>query len=58
MNAWVRQTDPRAKVNAGYMTLINAGSDDVTLVKVESKSFKTVEVHEMASVDGMMQCVS
>jgi protein SCO1/2 len=55
MNAWVRETDPKATVNAGYMTLINVGSSDVTLVRVESPSFDTVEVHEMARVDGLMK---
>jgi protein SCO1/2 len=55
MNAWVRETDAKATVNAGYMTLINVGPSDVTLVRVESPSFDAVEVHEMARVDGLMK---
>jgi copper(I)-binding protein/cytochrome oxidase Cu insertion factor (SCO1/SenC/PrrC family) len=55
MNAWVRETDANALVNAGYMTLINVGPSDVTLVKVESQSFDAVEVHEMAMADGLMK---
>ena len=55
MNAWVREAHPAAKVNAGYMTLVNAGSEEVKLVKVESAAYDTVEVHEMKSVDGMME---
>jgi len=55
MNAWVRQTDARAAVNAGYMTLLNVGPADVTLVKVESQSYAEVEVHEMAMTDGLMK---
>jgi copper(I)-binding protein len=55
MNAWVRETDAKAKVNAGYMTLVNVGSEQVTLVKVESDSCEIIEVHEMALVDGLME---
>jgi copper(I)-binding protein/mono/diheme cytochrome c family protein len=54
-NAWVRETDSKAKVNAGYMTLFNVGSEEVTLVKVESDSYENIEVHEMAVVDGLME---
>lgn len=55
MNAWVREAYDGAKVNAGYMTLVNVGSEDVKLVKVESDAFETVEVHEMAMVDGIVE---
>lgn len=55
MNAWVREAHAKAKVNAGYMTLVNVGSEDITLVKVESEAFENIEVHEMATVDGMME---
>lgn len=55
MNAWVREAHPRAKVNAGYMTLVNIGPEQVTLVKVESDGFQNVEVHEMAMADGLME---
>jgi len=55
INAWVREADAQARMNAGYMTLVNAGSEDVRLVKVESRAFDYVEVHEMAQVDGLME---
>ncbi len=42
-------------MNAGYMTLVNVGSSEVTLVKVESEAFEKEEVHEMAVVDGLMR---
>ena len=54
-NAWVREAHPDAKTNAGYMTLINTGPEDVTLVKIESDGFSDIEVHEMTSVDGLMK---
>jgi protein SCO1/2 len=55
MNAWVREAHAKARVNAGYMTLVNVGAEDVTLVKVESDAFDNVEVHEMVTVEGMME---
>jgi copper(I)-binding protein/mono/diheme cytochrome c family protein len=55
MNAWVREAHPAATVNAGYMTLVNVGTEDVALVKVESDAYKNTEVHEMVSVDGLME---
>jgi copper(I)-binding protein/mono/diheme cytochrome c family protein len=55
MNAWVRETDTLTATNAGYMTLINVGSQNVTLSRIDSDSFDTVEVHEMALVDGLME---
>ena len=55
MNSWVREAHPEAKVNAGYMTLVNTDSEEVTLVKVESEAFDTIEVHEMTRVNGMMK---
>lgn len=55
MNAWVRETDKPSPVNAGYMTLINVSSKDVTLTGIECDSFDSVEVHEMAMVDGLME---
>ena len=55
MNAWVRATQPAAKVNAGYMTLVNVSSEDVTLAKVQSEAFEKIEVHEMIRVDGLME---
>ncbi|PCK08197.1 MAG: electron transporter SenC [Alteromonadaceae bacterium] len=55
MNAWVREAHPNATVNAGYMTLLNAGDDAVTVKSVTSPSFDRVEIHEMSMVDGMME---
>jgi hypothetical protein len=55
MNAWVREAHPAATVNAGYMTLVNVGPEEVTLVKVESEAFENIEVHEMVTVEGLME---
>ena len=55
MNAWVREAHAGATVNAGYMTLVNVGPEEVTLVKVESEAYEAIEVHEMTRVDGFME---
>jgi cytochrome oxidase Cu insertion factor (SCO1/SenC/PrrC family)/copper(I)-binding protein len=54
VNAWVREAEPAAKANAGYMTLINTGPDELTLTGVQGRAFENVEMHEMRVVDGMM----
>lgn len=53
MNAWVAEAHPVMRSNAGYMTLVNTGAADVTLVGVESALFERVEIHEMVDVDGL-----
>lgn len=55
MNSWVREAHEAAKVNAGYMTLVNVGTEAVTLVDIESDAYRKVEVHEMVAVDGLME---
>ncbi len=55
MNSWVREALPNAGVNAGYMTLFNVGDKDLTITNIESESFDSIEIHQMASVDGMME---
>lgn len=55
MNSWVREALPGAGVNAGYMTLFNVSDQDLTITKIESESFGSIEIHQMAPVDGMMQ---
>ena len=55
MNSWVREARTAAKVNAGYMTLVNTSDEELTLTNVESDMYKNIEVHEMAVVDGLME---
>jgi protein SCO1/2 len=55
MNAWVREAHPAAKANSGYVTLVNGGSEEVTLTGVQSDLFKSVEICEMAKVDGSVR---
>lgn len=53
-NAWIREAVPPATVNAGYMMLVNTGAENVTLVNVQSDAFESIDIHEMASADGLM----
>ena len=55
MNSWVREAHEKATVNAGYMTLLNASDEEVTLLKVESDAYNKIEVHEMVVVEGLME---
>ena len=55
MNSWVREAHEKATVNAGYMTLVNASDEEVTLLKVDSDAYNKIEVHEMVAVDGVMK---
>lgn len=55
MNAWVREAIVDRPLNAGYMTLINVGNKEEILIKVESDAFKSIEVHEMSTVNGLMK---
>lgn len=54
-NAWVREAQPAASTNAGYMTLVNSGPGDVALLGVESTAFGRTGIHEMSSDDGSMK---
>ncbi len=55
MNAWIREARPGGKVNAGYLTLVNAGAEEVVLKEVHCAAFKEVQIHEMARVDGLVK---
>ncbi len=57
MDAWVREAHPAASINAGYLTLVNIGDEDQSVIRVESPQFQKVEMHEMAKVEGLMRMV-
>jgi len=52
-HAWVREAPPGARMMAAYMTLINRGEEDITLVDVSSPAFSMVMLHKSVMVDGM-----
>ena len=53
--AWIRAAPPSAPVMAGYVRILNRGSEEVVIAKVSSEVFGAVEAHEMRDVDGIMR---
>jgi len=54
-DAWVRPAPPTAKVVAGFGRISNPGTVDAELASLSSPAFGRVELHEMKTVDGVMQ---
>jgi copper(I)-binding protein len=54
-DAWVRPAPPTAKVLAGFGRITNPGTVEAELASLSSPAFGRVELHEMKSVDGVMQ---
>jgi copper(I)-binding protein len=50
---WVREAPPGAEAMAGYMTLRNTGKQALKLLSAKSPQFKSVELHEVITVNGM-----
>lgn len=48
---WVRATPPGSRMTAGYLTLHNGASRDITLVAITSPQFERVELHRTTLVD-------
>jgi copper(I)-binding protein len=54
-DAWIAEAPPVAKVQAGYMALVNDGPSPVTIVGASSTEFDTVEMHRTVEVEGVMR---
>jgi len=52
---WSRATPPAARVAVGYLTITNKGAQPDRLVSAAFDGSAAVEVHEMATVDGVMR---
>jgi len=52
---WTRATPPGAKVGGGFLTITNNGSAADRLVAVESEAAAAIEIHEMATENGVMK---
>jgi periplasmic copper chaperone A len=53
--AWSRATPNGAKIGGGYLTIENKGSTPDRLVAVSGDIAGKIEVHEMATTDGVMK---
>ena len=56
-DAWIPQAPPVAKVMAGYLKINNPTSSKITINKVTSPNFNTVEMHQTIEKDGMARMV-
>lgn len=54
-DAWARATAPGMPMGAVYAEIENTGSEDVTLVSVETSAARLAEIHESVEVNGMMR---
>lgn len=55
-DGWIREAPPVAPVRAGYVDLVNSGTEAVVVTGAESPAFGAVEIHEMvAGDDGAMR---
>jgi copper(I)-binding protein len=54
-DAWIPEAPPVAKVQAGYMALVNEGANPVTVVGATSAEFDAVEMHRTVEVEGTMR---
>jgi copper(I)-binding protein len=52
--AWSRATPGGAKIGAGYLTIENKGSSADRLVAISGAAAGKIEVHEMATTNGVM----
>jgi hypothetical protein len=46
MDPWVREAPPTAQALAAYLTIVNHGARERTVVKAESPAFGKVEMHQ------------
>jgi len=54
-DGWVRGAPPGAKAMAGFGRIVNSGTVESELVSLSSPAFGRIEIHEMKTVDGVMQ---
>ncbi|PWQ94406.1 copper chaperone PCu(A)C [Leucothrix pacifica] len=52
---YARSTPPLASVGGGFMTIINNGSEDDTLISGETTFSEAFEIHEVSMADGVMK---
>ena len=53
--AWARATPHGAKVGAGYLTILNSGSEADTLIGIATPVAGKGEIHDMTMTDGVMR---
>lgn len=54
-NAWLKESIPGSDNGAGYFTISNTGTTDITVVGAKTNASRAVEVHQHILRDGMMR---
>jgi len=52
-DAWIREAPPGASMLAGYATLKNTGDAPITVLTVQSDTFRMASLHETLNDDGV-----
>ncbi|MCU7959455.1 MAG: copper chaperone PCu(A)C [gamma proteobacterium symbiont of Bathyaustriella thionipta] len=52
-NAWVREGPPGMPMMGGFMSVTNNSTGDVSITRISSPAFKSIELHETIMQDGM-----
>ena len=55
--AWVREAPPNAVSLAGYMEIVNSGSEERSVVSAESPTFQAIELHRSIVLQGIARMV-
>ncbi|MGB5474997.1 MAG: copper chaperone PCu(A)C [Gammaproteobacteria bacterium] len=50
---WIREAPPAASVHAGYMTLVNTGTEAILIDSVSSPDFEGAEIHRSWVEEGV-----
>jgi copper(I)-binding protein len=53
-DGYLKATPPKAPVSAGYLTIQNAGSDDIYLTGAHAAFSETSAIHDMKMSNGVM----
>ena len=56
-NAWLREAPPGATALAGYLTIHNHNSEDLSLNKAVSEDFGRIEFHQSLEEDGVYKMI-
>jgi copper(I)-binding protein len=54
-NAWIKNLPATVPVRAGYMSLYNPDSREISILSITSEKFASVQIHQTIEEDGIMR---
>ncbi len=54
-NAWIKNLPATVPLRAGYMSIYNPGSQNISILSISSDKFASVQVHQTIEQDGIMR---